>query len=212
MQSWEVQVADKVTDIAQYETDNVLNLSTYNGGADQFNNPTSDIEVLMDAAKEQVRSQIGIYPNKLVLSPDAFNALKRNKRIRDFMQRGILVDEKSLAQIFGLDEIRVARRLKLDQETGALENIYNNIAILFYHPSASTDGFMPALDSNYGNPAYAYTYTLSGYPIATPERFNVDTRVFTGDILVERSFELVGMGENGKCGSGFVFQNPVGEL
>jgi hypothetical protein len=212
MQSWEVQVADKVTDIAQYETDNVLDLSTYNGGADQFNNPTSDIEVLMDAAKEQVRSQIGIYPNKLVLSPDAFNALKRNKRIRDFMQRGILVDEKSLAQIFGLDEIRVARRLKLDQETGALENIYNNIAILFYHPSASTDGFMPALDSNYGNPAYAYTYTLSGYPIATPERFNVDTRVFTGDILVERSFELVGMGENGKCGSGFVFQNPVGEL
>lgn len=212
MQSWEVQVASHVTDATQYETDNVLDLDTYNGGADQFNNPTSDIEVLMDAAKEQVRSQIGIYPNKLVLSPDAFNALKRNKRIRDFMQRGILVDEKSLAQIFGLDEIRVARRLKLDQATGNLENIYNNIAILFYHPSASTDGFMPALDSNYGNPAYAYTYTLSGYPIATPERFNVDRRVFTGDILVERSFELVGMGENGKCGSGFIFQNPVGAV
>ena len=68
---------------------------------------------------------------------------------------------------------------------------------------------MPALDANYGNPAFAYTYTLSGYPIATPERFNIERRVFTGDILVERSFELVGMGENGKCGSGFIFNNPV---
>lgn len=212
MQSWEVQVAAIVTDDAQYESGNVLDLSAYNSGAEQFTSVTSDIEVLMDQAKEQVRSQIGIYPNKMVISPDAFNALKRNKRIRDFMQRGVLVDEKTLAQIFGLDEIRVARRLKLNQDTGALENIYSNIAVLFYHPSASTDGFMPALDANYGNPAFAYTYTLSGYPIATPERFNVDRRVFTGDILVERSFELVGMGENGKCGSGFIFKNPVGTL
>lgn len=208
MQSWETQVADIVTDSGQYETGNVLNLSTYNSGADQFNAPTSDVEVLIDDAKEQVRSQIGCYPNKMVISPDAFNALKRNKRIRDFMQRGIIVDEKSLAQIFGLDEIRVARRLKLAAD-GTLENIYNNTAILFYHPSASTDGFMPALDANYGNPAFGYTYTLSGYPVATPERFNIERRVFTGDILVERSFELVGMGETGKCGSGFIFTNVV---
>jgi len=211
MQSWEVQVSEKVQDITQYESGNVLNLATYNGGADQFNSPTSDVEVLIDEMREQVRSQIGIYPNKMVISPDAFNALKRNKRIRDFMQRGVLVNEKTLAEIFGIDEIRVARRLKLNQDTNALENIYDNVAILFYHPSQSTDGFMPALDANYGNPAFAYTYTLSGYPISTPERFSVDRRVFEGDILVERSFELVGMGETGRVGAGAIFLNPVGE-
>lgn len=96
MQSWEIQVSEKVLDVTQYESGNVLDLATYNGGADQFNSPTSDIEVLFDDMKEQVRGQIGCYPNKLVLSPDAFNNLKRNKRIRDFMQRGILVNEKSL--------------------------------------------------------------------------------------------------------------------
>jgi hypothetical protein len=209
-QSWEIQVATKVQDTAEYETGNVLDLASYNGGADQFNSPTADIEVLMDEAKEQVRSQIGIYPQKLVLSPDAFNALKRNKRIRDFMQRGVLVNEKTLAEIFGLDEIRVARRLKLNQETGELENIYNNVAILFYHPSGATDGFTPALDANYGTPSFAYTYTLSGYPIATPERFSMDRRVFEGDILVERSFELVGLGSTSRAGAGAVFLNPVG--
>lgn len=210
MQSWEIQVSEKVLDVTQYETGNVLDLANYNSGADQFNSPTSDVEVLMDDLKEQVRSQIGCYPNKLVLSPDAFNALKRNKRIRDFMQRGVLVNEKTLAEIFGLDEIRVARRLKLGADNASLENIYNNVALLFYHPSGATDGFTPALDANYGNPAFAYTYTLAGYPISTPERFNMDRRVFEGDILVERSFELVGMGETGRCGAGAVLLNPVG--
>ena len=209
-QSWEVEVAKRVLDVTQYETGNVLDLATYNSGADQFNSPTSDVEILMDDLKEQVRSQIGCYPNKLVLSPDAFHALKRNKRIRDFMQRGVLVNEKTLAEIFGLDEIRVARRLKLGEDNASLENIYNNVGLLFYHPSGATDGFTPAMDANYGTPAFAYTYTLSGYPISTPERFNMDRRVFEGDILVERSFELVGMGESGRCGAGAVLLNPVG--
>ena len=209
MQSWEITVADAVTASASYETANIFDLSTRASGADQFNQATSDIEVLIDEAKEAVRAQIGTYPNKMVISPDAFNALKRNKRIRDFMQRGVLVNEATLANIFGLDEIRVARLLKLNQATGSLENIYSNVAVLFYQPSGATDGFAPALDANYGNPAFGYTYTLAGYPIATPERFNIERRVFTGDILVERSFELVGMGENGKVGAGAILTNCV---
>ena len=209
MQSWEITVASAVTASSAYETSCVFDLATRASGADQFNQATSDIEVLIDEAKEAVRAQIGTYPNKMVISPDAFNALKRNKRIRDFMQRGVLVNEATLANIFGLDEIRVARRLKLNQTSGALENIYNNVAVLFYQPSGATDGFAPALDANYGNPAFGYTYTLAGYPIATPERFNIERRVFTGDILVERSFELVGMGENGKVGAGAILTNVV---
>ena len=209
MQSWEITVAPAVTTAASYETSCRFDLATRASGADQFNQATSDVEVLIDEAKEAVRAQIGTYPNKMVISPDAFNALKRNKRIRDFMQRGILVNESTLANIFGLDEIRVARRLKLNQSTGALENIYNNVAVLFYQPSGATDGFAPALDANYGNPAFGYTYTLAGYPIATPERFNIERRVFTGDILVERSFELVGMGENGLVGAGAIMTNVV---
>jgi hypothetical protein len=38
----------------------------------------------------------------------------------------------------------------------------------------------------------------------------MDRRVFEGDILVERSFELVGMGETGRVGAGAIFLNPVG--
>lgn len=77
MQSWEVHVAEQVTDPTLYEPENVLDLSNIDGGAQQFNSATSDVEVLLDDAKETVRRQIGIYPNKMVISPDGFNALKR---------------------------------------------------------------------------------------------------------------------------------------
>jgi hypothetical protein len=62
MQSWEVEIASQVTNATLYEPGNVLDLSSYNSGADQFNSATSDVEILLDDAKEQVRSQIGIYP------------------------------------------------------------------------------------------------------------------------------------------------------
>jgi len=62
MQSWEVEISQQVTNPTLYEPGNVLDLSSYNSGADQWNSATSDVEILLDDAKEQVRSQIGIYP------------------------------------------------------------------------------------------------------------------------------------------------------
>ena len=58
MQSWEITVATAVQDDTLYEADNVFDLNTYNSGADKFNAATSDIEVLIDEAKEAVRAQL----------------------------------------------------------------------------------------------------------------------------------------------------------
>lgn len=204
MQSWEIQVADTVTNTASYEASNIFNLS----GADRWATATSDIEMQMDAAKEAIRSQIGQYPNKLMLSPEAFNALKTNKRIRQFLQRGMSVTEKVLADLFNLSEVRVARRLKLNPNTGLLENIYSKNALLFYSPGATPDGFSPAVGANFGTPAYSYSYTI-GPVVSTPERFDLDHRVFRGDLIIERSIELLAMGNNGLCGGGALFANVV---
>ena len=123
------------------------------------------------------------------------------------MQRGVIITEDLLAQIFGLDEIRVARRLVLDPVTGNLVNIYNNSAILFYQPSSATDGMLPLVDANYGTPAFAYTYMLDGGVVSTPERFDMERRVFRGDLLVERSVETVAMGQNALVGGGYLMLN-----
>ena len=62
MQSWEITVASAVTASSAYETSCVFDLATRASGADQFNQATSDVEVLIDEAKEAVRAQIGTYP------------------------------------------------------------------------------------------------------------------------------------------------------
>jgi hypothetical protein len=51
MQSWEVHVAEQVTNPILYEPGNVLDLSAYNSGADQWDSATSDVEILIDDAK-----------------------------------------------------------------------------------------------------------------------------------------------------------------
>ncbi len=205
MQSWEVQVAKEVLNPAAYEASCVGAAA----GADAWDKPTSDTEMQIDAAKEAVREQIGVYPNKMVLSPQAYNAARRNKRIREYAQRGVIINEKVLAEIWGLDEVRVAARLSLNPVTGKLENIYNNCALLFYQTETSTDGLTPRESANYANAGFAYTYTLNGTPISTPERFDMERRVFRGDILVERNVELVGLGETGQVGSGYLFTTVV---
>lgn len=123
------------------------------------------------------------------------------------MQRGVIITEDLLAQIFGLDEIRVARRLVLDPVTGNLVNIYNNCALLFYQPMGSTDGMLPLVDANFGTPSFAMTYQLDGSVISTPERFDIERRVFRGDLLVERSVETVAMGQNNLIGGGYLMLN-----
>lgn len=205
MQSWEIQVANEVTNSGQYELSCIYTPTA----SEKWDAATSDVEIQIDDAREAVRAQIGTYPNKMVLSPEAYNALKRNKRIRDWATRGTIVNERVLANIFGLDEVRVARRLKLNPNTGALENIYSKNAVLFYQPGAASDGFMPAVGAQYGKPAFAYTYALQGYPVSTPERFKPENRTFCGDMIVERSIELVGLGENQLVGSAFYFDSVV---
>ena len=205
MQSWEVQVASEVLNPARYEADCVTALS----GGDLWSAPTADIEVQIDDAKEAVRAHTAVYPNKLVLSPQAFNALKRSKRIREFALRGTVITEKIIAEILGLDEVRVGRRLMLDQKTGQLINIYNNCALLFYQPQASTDAIVARVDANYGTPSFALTYTMVGMPVSTPERFDLDRRVFRGDLLVERSVEVLALGANQLAGGGYLFTKVV---
>lgn len=92
--------------------------------------------------------------------------------------------------LFGLDEIRVAKRLVLNKQTGALQNIYSNVALLFYQQGTASDGSVPQMDISYGDPGFAYTYQLSGTPFSTEERFDLDRRVFRGETVVERSVNL----------------------
>ncbi len=202
--SWEFQVARMVQNPANYEPTCVRSLT----GADKFSNATSDPEQIIDDAKEAVAAQIGTLPNRMVLSVDAYNSLKRNKRIREYTQRGTIITPQVLANIFDIKEVRVARTRVLNKQTGKIDYMWaNSMALLFQPDSEIVDGFVPAANSDRARPASFYTYQQDEGVIATPERFDANSASYRGELKVYRAVQPIGLGENGLVGGAFLFMN-----
>lgn len=205
MQSWEKEVIDTVTNTSLYETSCTEALA----GTDKFSDPDSDPDFLVTEAKEAVRAQIGLYPNSAVISPKVYNALKNHPLYRDrikYTSSGS-INLDMLAQWLDLPRgIKIASRVYLDPATGTLKDFMSDSMLLFYNPEGGIGtGFTPVNQANRAIPAFGYTYSLQGYPIATPERYDEDTRSYITDVIAEQSLQLTGLGATGKVGAGFLF-------
>lgn len=103
----------------------------------QWNLPTSDPIGDITNASVKMASMTGYKPNKLVLSPFAFNALKNHEDILDrikYTQRGI-VTEDLLATLFGVEQVHVAWAVVNSAAKGAtdaVDFIYGKHAMLCY--------------------------------------------------------------------------------
>lgn len=207
-QSWEKEVIETITTAGNYESGNVLTLS----GTDQFSNAASDPESIVVDASETIRSQVGVYPNSAIISPKVYNALRLHPifkdRIKYTSDRSVNLD--MLANWFNLPRgIKVASRVYLGPD-GSLMDFMNDSMVLFYNPEGEIgEGFMAVDGADRAKPSFAYTYSLNGYPIATPERYDDNTRTFVTDVIFEQSLNLVGLGATGKCGAGFLLQDVL---
>jgi len=205
MQSWEKEVIDTVTDASLYEASCTSALA----GTDKFSDPNSDPDVLVTEAKEAVRAQVGLYPNSAVISPKVYNALKNHPLYRDrikYTSSGS-INLEMLAQWLDLPRgIRIASRVYLDQATGELKDFMGDNMLLFYNPEGEIGaGFNPVNGANRAVPAFGYTYSLQGYPISTPERYDENSRSYLTDVISEQSLVLTSLGATGKSGAGFLF-------
>jgi hypothetical protein len=84
-------------------------------------NPIKDIT----DASVKMASETGFKPNKLVLSPDAFNALKNHEDILDrikYTQRGIVTTDL-LATLFEVKEVHVAWAVVNSARKGEADNV-----------------------------------------------------------------------------------------
>ena len=212
MLDWERSVIDKVTDPTRYETTTTAALP--DGVGIRFDEANSDPEVTVQSWKEAVRAQIGCYPNSAVMSTDVYNALKFHPIFRDRVKYTSVasINLDMLATWFDLPRgIRVAQKVKLETDGTLVDVMPPGTMIVFYSPEGAVgDGFMPLKGADRAKPSFAYTYTLNGYPIATPERFEEDRRVYTTQIIAEMGLQLTGLGANGLAGAGFLGQTVVG--
>lgn len=207
--SVEVETIDMVVNPANYET----GLSISAVGAQKFTDSGSDPEAFIRSLKELVRGQIGVYPNSMVISTDVYNTLTLHPTFRERVKHTTVdsVDLDLLAVWFGLPRgIKVAQRLKLDETTGNLVDIFpNETLILFYNPQSGSGSlgasngsesnmpqFKPAYGINKETAAFSYTYVLSGTPSVGQERVDLDYRIFVNDVVLEAKPLLVSIGEN----------------
>lgn len=205
MQSWELEVVNKITDNAIYEPS--LDITT--GLADQFDNAGSDPEVYVQSIKELIRGQVGVYPTRAVMDVESFNALKFHPIFRDRIKYTTTgtVNLDLLAQWLDLPGgIMIAAKTFLGDDGTLQDFMPRGTMVLFYAPEdTSTDpngmSFLPDENSDIAQPAAFYTYQLDGYPIASIERFDDDRRVYVTDVLAEQHIVEVGLGATGKVGA-----------
>ena len=107
----------------------------------RFDNPLADPVKLIRDLKTQMVEETGYAPNKLVLSPYAYNALCDHESILDrikYTQKG-MVTKDMLCSLFELDEILVPyaiQNVKAKGENGQMEFVMGKHALLVYAPSA----------------------------------------------------------------------------
>lgn len=112
------------------------------------------------AAREAVRTQSGVLPNKLVLGGVAWQTLKEHPVILDrikYAQLGVSTLQL-VAAILELDEIIVGGAV-YSSDAGVNADVWGDVAILMYIPSNLT----PETDLE-GEPLHSVGFNLIGYP------------------------------------------------
>jgi hypothetical protein len=132
------------------------NKKTYAVAGDRWDDPASDPVGDIQAGREAIRSKIGVYPDTLVVSPKAKNALAIHPDIIATL-RDADIKKATLEQIArAVDVERIVVGDATYYDGANFVDIWGNDALLAYTRVATlADG---------GSPAFGYTYQLDGYP------------------------------------------------
>lgn len=151
----EIEQANAALNAATYGANNKIALSGTSKWSDASSTPNTDV---IDY-RETVRSQVGVYPNVMVISPQAYNAARTNPNVIDrFKYTGRdAITADMLAQLWELDKVVVGKAITYDPDTGAMSDVWGNNAVLAY---------VPPEPSTRMEPSFGYTYRLQGNPYA----------------------------------------------
>jgi hypothetical protein len=189
----ENEQATLATTAANYDADHKVALA----GTDKWSDPDSDPVAQVKEYREAVRATIGIYPNKLVLSAQAFNAASNHPKIVARFQykanESVNVTAEMLATLFGVKKVVVGEAIAVSEQ-GATFDVWGNNAILAYVPE---DGQTIEV------PSYGYTYTLDGNPSVETPYWDLNSKSWVYGVTYERQPLITGMA------GGFLIQNPA---
>ena len=161
----ENQSAVLATTPANYAAGSKLEITV---NASRYDDPTSDPLGNIAAAREAIRSKIGVYPTTMILGPLVASALKIHPDVlaalKDTdLKKATIAD---LALIFEVPNIVVGEGTYWNG-TSFVDIWGKNIVLAYTQPATLADG---------GSPAYGYTYQLEGMPFVEPEYYDNNTK------------------------------------
>lgn len=182
----EKQCADLALNAASYAASNKVTLA----GTDQWSDPASDPFGDVTAAREAIRSQIGVRPNVMVLGPKVVTALSNHPDVLARLRGGAGADSTDrapatlaeLARVFDLQQ--VVEGGAIYHNGTAFVDIWGTYALLAYT--------IPKSMAAMGSPSYGYTYQLSGYPIAEEQYYDRNTKTWYFPVTDARQPVLAG--------------------
>jgi len=190
--SLEADQAALALDPNNYDANHKVALAGTSKWSDPSSNPTQDI----DDYKETVRTGIGVRPNVLVMSAQAYKAARTNPNIVDRFKytskESITAD--MLAQLWDLDKVAIGDDIYWDDSTGQMVDVWGNNAVLAYSALAA---------SSNQEPSYGYTYRMIGHPMAEIPYQDRNARSWIYPVNYER------VPVNSAFSAGFLIQTPA---
>lgn len=183
--------AGTILDADNYDNDHKLALSGDDKWTGEDGVPITDIR----AGQEAVRSTIGQDPNTFVLSAVAFNALRDHAAIAErfkYVSKESITPQM-LGEFFGFARVLVGKAVVSDA-AGVLSDVWGNNAWMGYVPQQAT---------SMQEPAFGYTYTLTGHPAAEQPYWDPTTRSWVYPVVYERK-EVLTCAE-----AGYLIQTPA---
>lgn len=167
-------------------------------GSDKWSDPNSDPAKDIKTGKEQVRARIGRYPNKLTLSPAAYNALVEHPKTKEQFKytSSSSITAEMLARYFDIEGVIVGRAVVLDEnapDDADARDVWANGALLSYTPTGG----------DFEVPSFGYTYRLRGHPLVEKPYNDRPYKSWIYPVTEDWAPVLTGMD------AGFFFQNPT---
>ncbi len=146
-------------------------------GGDRWSDENADVLSQINDAKSKIRAKTGREPNVLHIDYHGYNALKRNKAIREaFKYSGKdSITTDMLASYFDIDKVIVAKAVYTPDADAPFEDIFKRNARLAFVPPKN----MQAKEY----PSFGYTYVGKGYPKVEKEYFDKSDRSWHNPVL-----------------------------
>lgn len=192
---YELEVAALATDIATYADGHVVALA----GATKWSAPTGTPVTDIRAAATVIRKKIGMRPNKLTLSDDAFFAISTNPEVKGYLPNTATgpATIEQLKTILNVAEIEIGDAVwKDDADVGY--DVWGNNAILAYVPKIGGNN----ADISLAEPGFGFTNVIEGHPFAETPYYDSAAKSWIYGATFERRASVA------YNDAAFLFTNP----